>query len=212
MSRTTTKYLVPAVAALVALLLIVWLVVGATSAAFTATTTNAANSWDAGTLSLSDDDAAVAMFSATGMAPGDSFEHCILVTRAGSVEDADVELYAAMTAPGGAPLDSYLDITIEEGAADADGDGDLTPGEVGFAECTDFVADGAPIFDDTLDQLSTVTDSSTGVGTWLDAQTGDERVYKFTVSMDAGVGNAAQGLESSTVDFIWEAVSNASEG
>src|SRR3954471_193143 len=77
---------VAAVGALVASTVVV---LGASDAAFTASTANPGNSWETGSIviaSLTDDDSGTtpatgtAMFSETGLQPGDTGENCITVT------------------------------------------------------------------------------------------------------------------------------------
>src|SRR3954469_4901613 len=75
-------------------------VLGASDAAFTASTANPGNSWETGSIvlaSLTDDDGGAtpttgtAMFSATGLQPGDTGENCIAVT---SNTAGNLRLYA----------------------------------------------------------------------------------------------------------------------
>src|SRR4051794_38794845 len=61
------------------------MVLSATNAAFTATTTNGANSFGAGTVALSDDDSGNALFNLSGLKPGDSMNQCITVSYTGSL-------------------------------------------------------------------------------------------------------------------------------
>ncbi len=91
MSRTSTTRLG---AFALSLLLVGFLVVTGSRAAFTDTTDNTGNNWATGTVSLSDDDTTLAMFNASGLKADDVIENCLVVTYDGSL-DSDVTLYAA---------------------------------------------------------------------------------------------------------------------
>src|SRR3954454_8262701 len=100
-------------------------VLGASRAAFTASTANPGNSWDTGSIvlaSLTDDDCGAtpatgtAMFSATGLQPGDTGENCIAVT---SNTAGNLRLYAGGVVDNA--LSRNLDLTIERGRGGAFG-------------------------------------------------------------------------------------------
>lgn len=161
----------------------------ATNAAFSAQTANNGNSFSAGTVTLSDDDAGTALFTAPNLAPGDSVIGCIEVTYSGSL-DADVRLFGSIA--GGTGLEAYLDLEIERGtgtcaafgtattvwSAISDGDlGGFVAAHTGFASGADTWAPGGGAPDDTVP-------------------------YRFTVSLQDDAG--AQG-KSATVEFTWEA-------
>src|SRR3546814_16306626 len=61
------------------------MVLQVSSAAFTDTTDNAANSWDAGTVAI-ENDAGSAMFASTAPAPGDTEAQCLMVSYSRSEE------------------------------------------------------------------------------------------------------------------------------
>lgn len=65
------------------------IVLQVSSAAFTDTTENAGNSWEAGTVVLSDSRSGTAMFTAENMVPGDGDTQCIDVTYSGSVTPSE---------------------------------------------------------------------------------------------------------------------------
>ena len=86
----------------VSLLTALAITVRATDAAFTATTGNSGNSWGTGALTLTADHPAAAVFTATGLAPGNTASRCVNVTYTGPAR-AEVELYvASLTGSGGA--------------------------------------------------------------------------------------------------------------
>jgi hypothetical protein len=158
-------------------------------AAFSATTDNTGNTFSAGTVVLTDNDLGSAMFTASGLKPGDSNVGCIEVTYSGSL-NANVRVYGAVTA--GTGLEAYLDLTIERG------DGDCTTFGTPTAVWTNGTDGDLGVF------MSTETDYASGSDNW--AVTGgapDDMVpYRFTIDLQDN--NAAQGL-TSTVSFTFEA-------
>lgn len=184
MSRATKMNLT---AAVMALLLVSVAVLRLSSAAFTGTTSNPGNNWAAGTVTLTDNDAGAALFSATGLAPGDTGNNCINVTYAGSIDTSAVKLYAAVTAGG---LESYVDLVVERGAE--------------VLDCSLFVSSES-VYTGTLNAMG--TSFATGHGTW--APTGGSNAtvtYKFTWTLNSGTPDSAQGTNAQA-DFIWEAQS-----
>ena len=172
-----------------ALVVVGFLVMGVSRAAFFDTTTNDSNTFDAGTVVLVDDDTGSAMFNASVMGGGDSLTECIEVTYDGSITPADVVLYVAAGGLTGTGLDDYLSLTVERGTGGS------------FADCTGF--SGSSIYSGTLDGFAaTYTDFASGVGSWTANSTGDSQVYRFTVTLQDD--NAAQGLNA-TATFTWEA-------
>lgn len=88
----------------------------ASYAAFTATTANTGNSWQAGSVTLTDNDSGSAMFSASGLVPGSTGARCLEVTYGGNVA-VDVRMYAAYGAAS--DLADNLDLVVEQGTATA---------------------------------------------------------------------------------------------
>jgi hypothetical protein len=163
----------------------------ASSAAFFDTTVNTGNTWSAGTVILTDDDAGSAMFTVTNMSPLATVTECIVVTYSGTMLPSDVNLYGVS---GGTGLDAYLDVTVEEG----------TGGE--FGDCNAFggFSPTSTIFaTNTLNNFATNhTNFTNGVGAWLPAANPESRTYRFTVTLQDN--NLAQGLNA-TATFTWEA-------
>jgi len=175
---------------LAALLLVGFLVMGVSRAAFFDTTSNDSNSFAAGTVVLVDDDTGSAMFNASGMTPGDSATECITVTYNGSITPSDVVLYVTAGDLTGTGLDDYLNLTIDRGTGGS------------FGDCTGF-SSTASVYSGTLDGFAgTSTDFASGAGSWTATSTGDAFTYQFTVTLQDD--NAAQGLDAS-VNFTWEA-------
>lgn len=168
------------------LVLVSGVIVQSSSAAFTGSTENAGNNWAAGTVTLTDNDAGVAMFDESALVPGSGGQRCIVVTYGGDVA-ADVRHFAAVT--GGTGLGSYLDMTVQAGSG-------------GAADCSDF-SSVQSIYTGTLDGLTTThPDFANGAGGWSPTGSGQTRTYRFAWALQDN--NSAQGL-SVQARFTWEA-------
>ena len=101
-------------------MLILGLVAGlatiASFAAFSSTTTNGPNDFEAGTVYIEDNDGAQVMYDLLNQAPDVPVEKCIKVTYKGSL-DAAVRLYG--TAPANSLAD-YVTLTVHEGEDNSD--------------------------------------------------------------------------------------------
>ena len=166
---------------------VVW---SASDAAFSSTTANGANNWTAGSVALTDDDSASAMFTVTGLVPGGTGTKCIAVTYGGGVT-SNVKLYASALS-NTLSMNTYLHMKIEEGTGGT------------FASCTGFVA-GSTLFDNTFSNLTAVS-YATGLSSWAPTAAAQSRVYRFTYTLDAATPNSVQGGTSSAT-FTWEAQS-----
>jgi predicted ribosomally synthesized peptide with SipW-like signal peptide len=172
----------------------------ATFAAFSSSTSNSGNSFAAGTVTLSDNDAGSAMLALTASKPGDSDTSCIRVSYTGSLA-ASVRLFGTTTGTG---LDAYLNLTVTRGTIS---------GSPTFDSCTGFSADGTDylgsgngvIYSGTLqgfadDYNAGIVDPTSGSPeSWTANETHD---YKFVVSL--ADNNNAQGLNANQT-FTWEA-------
>jgi hypothetical protein len=169
-------------AAVLASSVMVW---HASSAAFTATTSNGPSNWSAGTVTLSDDDSGTAMFNVSGLKPADNGSKCIAVTYDGSLA-ANVKLYASAAGT----LGSYLDLTVEQGTGGSSG------------SCSGFTP-AATIYAGTLAGFaSSASNYATGVGGFAPTGSAQTRTYRFTYTVQNN--NAAQGASASGT-FTWEA-------
>lgn len=182
-----------AVAAVVAALALTSvMVLRTTSAAFTDTTDNASNSWDAGSVTLTDDDSGSALFSATDLVPGDSSTGCIEVTYGGSLTlSSAATLYASVseTTVGGDGLGNDLDVVVERGAATDTCALMVTPTQIYSGTLAAFNSSGSPL------------------GTGWTPGTGDTvRPFKFTVTLGNDTPNSAQG-EGADATFTWSVTS-----
>ena len=172
---------------LAAFLMVGAVVVVGSRSAFSDTTDNTGNSWTAGSVIITDDDAAAAMFNATAMAPGDSATNCIVVTYSGTLVPADVVLYGVS---GGTGLAAYLDVTIQEGSGGV------------FGNCTGFTLNSTPYTGTLANFSATYTNFGNGITGWSPAVNPESKTYRITVSLQDN--NAAQGLNG-TATFTWEA-------
>jgi hypothetical protein len=173
-----------------------------TVAIFTDTSRSEGHTLTTGTVTLTDNDAGVAMLALNDARPGNSDTSCIRVTYTGSVPST-VRLYGATTGSG---LDAYLNVTVTRGTR---------PGGA-FDDCTGFTPDAANhigagngvIYSGTLQAFP--DDSATGLldpsaaapETWTNGETHD-----YMIVATVGDSDAAQGKTSSQ-SFIWEATNS----
>lgn len=170
----------------------------ATWSAFSSTTGSSGNSFSAGTVLLTDNDAGAAMLTLSLARPGDSDTGCILVTYGGSLS-ANVRLYATV----GGTLAPYLQVTITRGSDAApsfDSCASFTP------DATDFLGLGPGIvFSGTLSALpgsfgAGLLDPTAGLAeTWT---TGESHSYRIRVEL---LNDPAAENKSATATFNWEA-------
>ena len=174
----------------------------ATLAAFSSVTSNSGNSFDVGTVQLTDNDSGTAMLSITGGKPGDSDESCITVTYSGTLPST-VRLYGTTAGTG---LDQHLSLVVTRGT-----------GSTAFDNCTGFTPDAANytgngagvVYNGTLqgfpDSYAAGLIDQSAVSTTEQWTTSESHHYKFrVVVMDT---DAAQGL-TATQAFTWEARNN----
>lgn len=171
------------------------IIASAVFSAFSATTTNPGNSFSAGTVAISDNDAGSAMYNVTNEVPGNVTTKCIKVTYTGSLNSA-VKLYSASTLNAGA---QYINLKITPG----------TQASPTFPNCTGFTPDaGGAIYDGTLQGFASAHSSwanglavnnQSASATWAQ---NDAVAYRFEVSLQNDP--LAQGASSGLHDFTWE--------
>jgi Camelysin metallo-endopeptidase len=167
-----------------------------TFSAFSGTTTNGGNSFTAGTVALSDNDAGASMLTLTNAKPGDSVTGCIRISYTGTLAST-VRLYANTTGS----LGQYLDLVVTRGTNSG-----------GFGSCGSFSADGTNyigqgngvVYSGTVSAFPAshaagLVDPSGSPATW---NQNDAHWYSFVVTLQNN--DAAQGL-SGTAGFTWEA-------
>lgn len=164
-------------------------------AAFTAQTTNPTNNWTTGSVIISDDDTATAMFNATLLKSGSTGEKCIVVTYGGSLTSS-VKLFGTSFTQQNIVAD-YIDITVQQGT-----------GTATFAgTCSTFTQDAGATnsYTGTLANFATThTNSANGFGTWAPTAATETRVYKITYTINNSITNTQQ-ASNAQLGFTWEA-------
>lgn len=164
-----------------------------TLSAFSSTTSNASNSFAAGTVILGDNDAGSVLYNVSNQKPGVNTVKCIKLTYTGTLS-ADVKLYTLSSVNASA---QYINLTIEKGTSDT----------AVFPNCGTFTSEST-LFSGTLAGFATAKNSyANGIAAFPGAQTAwaenDTLVYRFTLSVQDD--NAAQGASSGLHTFTWEA-------
>jgi hypothetical protein len=197
--RTTrVRRIVTAGTAPIAILVAGLLVWQGSTAAFTSQTRNIGNSWETGSVFLTDDDLGAAAFQISDVLPGQSGAKCITVTSTSSVA-GEVRMYMARLGSDG--LENAIKVSLELGSG-----GSFAGGCATFVPDIPDVTDPIPV--GTLAAL--YTDYTTGGLPW--ATTGDEngesRTYRVTWVFDTTGLTQAQvdGLQGKSVsaDVVWE--------
>jgi hypothetical protein len=166
--------------------------------AFSSTTSNSGNDFATGSVTIGDNDANSALYNVTNATPGSSSSGCIKVTYTGSLA-SDVHIYTTSTVGS---LGQYVDLTITPGSQS---------GSPVFPSCTGFTADaGGAIYSGTLQNFTTTKNSyANGVvdypGSTTSWTTNNAVVYQFTVSLQSGAPDSAQGTSTGSHAFTWEA-------
>jgi hypothetical protein len=142
-----------------------------TFSAFTSTTENNANTFKAGTVVLTDNDAGSTLFSMTQMQPGSAQAKCLTVAYTGSL-DSLVRLYGTTTSTPGKDLSPYLNVTIKRGSFSG-----ATPAD---QDCTGFTA-ASTLYDGTLAAYPATY--AAGVQDSTTFATDDTAVYQVSVSL-----------------------------
>jgi hypothetical protein len=164
------------------------------TAAFTATTTNGANSFSTGSVVLSDNDSGTALFTATNLKPGSTNSACIRVSYSGTVATT-LKVYG--TSPSSTnSLDTYLNFTVEEGASSA----------TTFPSCTGFVLQ-TTLYNGTLAGFGTTHTSwaNGATTTWAPSST-SSRDFRVTYTLSAAAPNSTQS-STAAITLVWEAQS-----
>jgi hypothetical protein len=190
--------------------LIVW---QSTAAAFTASTDNSGNTWQAGSVVLADSDGGSALFDTTAdgaLRPRSFRARCLRVDYTGNLP-ADLRLSVSTPAGGAATLDPYLVMSVERGQ-------DVPPATTVAPDCsTGFTAAATPTFlwntasanAPSADQTKTLAalksaspDYASGLPVGSAVAGGTSLTFRvvYWVLDD----NAAQNTQS-TATFTWEA-------
>ena len=167
------------------------------TAAFTATTRNAGNSWATGQVALTDDDAGRAGFTVQNLVPGQTGQKCIVVTSNSTVP-GEVRAYTQNLSGSAAGLQDHIDLRVERGTGGS------------FDSCDGFSAVPGALPAQSLSTLAQVNnDYATGGARWqTTGRAGESTTYRGTWTFDTtGLTpqeiDALQGATVS-VDLVWE--------
>jgi hypothetical protein len=191
-----TRRFVSLGAAPVAVLLAGAMVWQGSNAAFSSDTRNIGNSWETGSVALTDDDNGAAMFQIQNVIPNQTGFKCIRVTAKSSVPGL-VKIYAADLA---GTLGDYVKITIDQG----------TIGLFAAPGCTGFVSDATEASQSLTSLMGTHANYGTGILPWSTdgVTTGESKAYKFTWVFDTGALDqpAIDALmgHAASINFEWE--------
>ena len=180
-----------------------FLVMSVSRAAFTASTGNDNNSVSAGDeIVVSDDDAGVALFSATGVTPTTEIEKCVRVDYSGDFSSGDLMLYATPVSPAVdlGVLATYLNIDVDRidtsAVPYAALPGDATHDCTAF-NAVDVVTPADNIYSGTLAAFPSAHSDN------LSAMPGVDGTYSFRFTISVVDDPAAAG-ESAEWNFVWE--------
>jgi hypothetical protein len=198
-AHTRSRRIAGFAAAPVAIIIAGLLVWQGSNAAFTAQTRSIGNSWDTGSVFLTDDDSGTAAFSLTNVTPGQTGSRCLQVTSNSTVPGV-VKVYLARL--GAAGLENNITVSTEIGTGGT------------FGSCASFVATEPALPALTLNYVTAhYNDYATGVLPWTTAGTaGETKSYRVTWTFDTtGLTqtqiDALQG-KSVSADVIWELQTN----
>jgi hypothetical protein len=168
-----------------------------TYSAFTATTTNSGNTYEAGSVSIGQHAGSTTLYTGTNKKPTDSTSGCVRVTYSGSLT-APVKLYVSSGITNG----SSFNLKVERGSGLTTLDNTMS--------CSGFSSSSTP-YDGSLASFPTTyaggIDGKASAATWAQNDSVD---YKFTVSVvDDSTPNAHTSTQSTgSHTFTWEARSN----
>jgi predicted ribosomally synthesized peptide with SipW-like signal peptide len=173
--------------------------VAGTYSALNDVSSNPGNSFSAGSVSVTDNDAGASLLTLTNAKPGDIASGCIVVTYGGSLP-ANVRLYGATTGTG---LDQYLTLKVTRGTISAPTAGSCT----GFtADSTNYITQGAGVvYNGNLSAWP-----STSATALDDPTTAAKEIWnqneKHAYRLDVTVQNDPLGQgKTATESFTWEA-------
>ncbi len=205
--RTVLPVAVPV--GLVMSLAVTW---GSTHAAFTASTGNVGNSWQAGSVALDHSQRSSALFTTVddgALGPGSSRSSCIRLDYTGSLP-ADIRMYAGTPSSGSDTLDPYLVMSVERGA-------DVTSTTTVAADCTaGFTPATSPALYNTQQASAPAADTTKTLahlktthpdyqnGVVVSENTAPNTYLTLRITYAVKNDNGAQNTQSSAT-FTWEA-------
>lgn len=180
-TRSNAARTLLAIAIPVGLVLSAAVVWQSTAAAFTASTDNSGNSWQTGSVVLTNNQGATALFDTTrdgALKPGSTRSGCIRVDYTGTLP-ANIRLYVTTPVSGATTLDPYLVTSVERGQ-------DVTAATTVAADCSaGFASTTTPTF-----LYNTATASSGGANQALTMSTLKGSALDYTSGLVVGNGIA----------------------
>lgn len=166
-----------------------------TFAAFSETASVNGNSFTAGTLDISDGGTTSAIFTLTGLRPGDAaVQKCVRVVNSGSLSFGSLKFYGVQSGV----LAGYLQVQVERGTGATGG---------ATADCTGFTG-GSVIVANGL--LSAFPTSASPIDEGVDPTgwgAGQSKSYRITAQLPSSVtASAAEGATAS-LTLHWDATS-----
>lgn len=181
----------------VAVLLAGLMVWQGSNAAFSADTRNIGNSWETGSVAISDDDGGAAMFQIQNVTPMQTGSRCIRVTATPTVAST-VKFYVGDLAADG--LQPYVKVTIEQGTGGS------------FATCSGFTATRTEAAQSLASLMTDHSGWDTAILPWSVPAGSSAQTYKFTwvfdtSALDQTQIDALQG-KAASINFEWELQNN----
>lgn len=189
---------------------------------FNATTSNSSNSWTTGSVNLTDDDAAGAMFTVTNLKPGQAGSRCIVVSTAANNLPAKVALYSDTAnynniANSSAALAGAINLTIDMGASAST----FTNSSSSTATPACTLTTASSVYSGTIAGFNTArtnytTGSSVPAAVWqtVGGASAESKVYRFQWNLPDGgqpssstTGDNQYQSKATRIDFIWESQS-----
>jgi hypothetical protein len=166
-------------------------VTGASGANFNAATANPANTFAAGTLSMSNDKENVAILEADDLRPGGPAQTGeVVIENTGSLDDAPFTLAKGTVVDSHSTykMSELLDLTVTDCGADLD--------------CAT-AGDNDEKYSGTLADMGTAGHAIEALG---DYDSGDQHKYEFSVSLQSSADDNYQGQDAEA-EFLWTATS-----
>jgi hypothetical protein len=181
----------------VAVLLAGLMVWQGTNAAFSADTRNIGNSWETGSVMLSDDDTGLAMFNVQNVVPDQTGSRCIVVTASPTVPSTVKTYVQGLDAAG---LEDNIFVTMQQGTGGS------------FGTCEGFEATGESVPSMPLAEAAAYNSFGNGVLPWSLSPGTFSKTYKIswtfdTLNLDQVGIDALQG-KAASMNIEWELQNN----
>lgn len=209
-SRSSVQALAARAGAVVAAgVFVTFSVMSVSRAAFTASTSNDANSATTGAVVLSDSDGGTALFTLDEVSPDTDEERCIHVDYRGGFDSGDVKLYATPVDPATeiGDLASFLELEIDRiPSNDTLFQTALAAPTTSCAVFDTLTLAGATPTPIPIGGAGTLADVPGDQATGLTAMPGTEATYLFRFRVTVADDPAAGGTEADW-NFVWETTS-----